>query len=270
MKLWIYVAAVLSLSWQSVAKESLTLTLASQIDGGHQFYHELLYEALSRAGHKVRIEIPSEHIPQKRVIKMVQGDKLSMTWLLSTPERDERYVSVDVPLTNGLIGKRILLIPPELQSRFDAIETIDELRDSKLVAGMGVNWFDVEVWNNNQLSVYLEDGEWRSLYNKLTVDGDVNYFPRGINEVGAEAAMNSHLAIEKRLLLVYEKDFKFYLSPSMAQHKTEFEFALRQAKRDGLIDRLVDKYWGASYQTLNPTGRVVIKLELPNQESQKH
>jgi hypothetical protein len=56
----------------------------------------------------------------------------------------------------------------------------------------------------------------------------------------------------------------------MAQHKTEFEFALRQAKRDGLIDRLVDKYWGASYQTLNPTGRVVIKLELPNQESQKH
>ncbi|WP_394125551.1 hypothetical protein [Vibrio hepatarius] len=270
MKLWIYAAVALFLSMQCFAKESLRLTLASQIDGGHEFYHELLYEALTREGYKVRIEIPSEHIPQKRVIKMVQGDKLSMTWLLSTPERDGRYVSVDVPLTNGLIGKRVLLIPPDLQPKFDAIETIDELRDSKLVAGMGVNWFDVDVWNNNQLSVYLEDGEWRSLYDKLSVDGDVNYFPRGINEIGAEAAMNRHLAIEKRLLLVYEKDFKFYLSPSMAQYKTEIESALKQAKQDGLIDQLVEKYWGASYKTLNPTERVVIKLTLPNLESQKH
>lgn len=270
MKLWVFTVAALSLSMQSFAKESFTLTLASQIDGGHQFYHELLYEALTKAGYEVRIDLPSEHIPQKRVIKMVESDKLSMTWLLSTPERDHRYVAVDVPLTNGLIGKRVLLIPPELQPRFDAIETIEELRDSRLIAGMGVNWFDVDVWRNNQLSVYLEDGEWRTLYNKLSADGEVNYFPRGINEIGAEAAMNRHLAIEQRLLLVYEKDFKFYLSPSMAQYKTEIESALRQAKRDGLIDQLVDKYWGASYKTLNPTDRVVIKLALPNLESQKH
>lgn len=270
MKLWICALAALSISIQCAAKESLTLTLASQIDGGHQFYHELLYKALTKSGYDVRIEIPSEHIPQKRVIKMVQSEQLSLTWLLSTPERDKRYVSVNVPLTNGLIGKRVLLIPPELQSKFNTISTIDELRDSQLVAGMGVNWFDVEVWNNNQLSVYLEDGEWRSLYNKLSVDGEVNYFPRGINEISAEAELNRHLAIEQRLLLVYEKDFKFYLSPTMAQHKEHIESALRQAQKDGLIDQLVEKYWGPSYETLNPDGRIIIKLALPNLESQKH
>jgi len=268
MRIWAIAFAVLSI--QCVAKESMTLTIASQIDGGHQFYHELLYESLSRAGHEVRIETPSEHIPQKRVIKMMQSNQLSLTWLLSTSERDERYISVNVPLTNGLIGKRILLIPPELQARFDSIGTINELRESNLVAGLGINWFDVDVWKTNQLSVYLEDGEWRSLYQKLTSDGYVNYFPRGINEITAEAEMNQHLAIEKRLLLVYEVDFKFYLSPQMAKYKPSIESALLQAKQEGLIDQLVDKYWGAAYQDLNSSERVVINLELPTLESQKH
>lgn len=270
MKLWICAVAALSISIQCAAKESLTLTLASQIDGGHRFYHELLHEALSRAGHQVRIETPSEHIPQKRVIKMVQSNQLSLTWLLSTPERDERHIAVDVPLTNGLIGKRILLIPPELQPKFDTINTLEDLRGANLVAGLGINWFDVQVWNTNHLDVYLQDGEWRSLYKKLSSSGEVNYFPRGINEVSIEAALNPHLAIEKHLLLVYEKDFKFYLSPKMVKYKDAIEAALLQASKEGVIDMLVDKYWGAAYQQLNSDQRVVIKLELPNLESQNH
>ncbi|MEF1173346.1 hypothetical protein REH73_13165, partial [Vibrio sinaloensis] len=141
------------------ANQEIKLSLRSQLDGGHSFYHELLYESLTDLGYKVSISSPSEHIPQKRVVKMVESGALTLTWLLPTPDRDERFVVVPVPLTNGMIGKRILLIPPQLQSQFDAVNSLDELQRSGLVAGLGINWFDVAVWKTNQLPVYLADGE---------------------------------------------------------------------------------------------------------------
>ncbi|MEF1282526.1 hypothetical protein QTN94_00705 [Vibrio sp. M250220] len=267
MKLFVVLLCALApLTW---AKETITLTLASQIDGGHRYYHELLYEALSNAGFEVFIEEPSEHIPQKRVLKMVEANQLSMTWLISTAERDRRYIAVDVPLTNGLIGKRVLLIPPKLQPVFDKVTSLEELQGIDKVAGMGINWYDAKVWQNNGLNVYLQDGEWRVLYNLLTTDGKVNYFPRGLNEIVTESQQNPHLAIEQRLILVYERDFKFYLSPNMAPYRHKIEQALLNAKRSGLIDRLVEKYWGEDIKQIKPEQRVVIKLALPASASQK-
>ncbi|WP_100752272.1 hypothetical protein [Vibrio salilacus] len=268
MKLWSILLSLVAM--HSFAKDSLTLTLASQLDNGHAFYHELLYQALTREGYLVKIIVPSEHIPQKRVVKMVKRDQLSLTWLIATPERDAEYPSINVALTNGLIGKRVLLIPPGLQSQFDQIDSLQTLRDSKLVAGLGINWFDVDVWNFNSLPVYQQDGEWRSLYWHLTEKGPVNYFPRGLNEIGLEAAQNPHLSIEKHLLLVYQRDFKFYLSPQMAKYKPVLEQALLRAQQDGLIDELVDKYWGESFKTLQPEQRIVINLAQPSPASQKN
>lgn len=150
---------------------------------------------------------------------MVESNRLSLTWLIETEERNQRYVPVRVPLTNGLIGKRVLLIPPQLQNEFNAIRNLKDLQDSGLIAGMGMQWYDVAVWQANQLPVHLEDGEWRSLYSKLTPKGDVNYFPRGMTEILAESTQNPHLAIEQRLLLNYEKDFYFYLSDEAASYR---------------------------------------------------
>lgn len=261
---------LLAFATQAGAKQSITLTLASQLDNGHNFYHELIYEALTQQGYQVTINLPSKHIPQKRVVKMVESNQLSLTWLLQTPERDAKYLSIDVPLTNGLIGKRVLLIPPALQPKFDQITTLQALQKSGLVAGMGVDWFDVDVWLSNGLAVYKEDGEWRTLYSRLSVYGEVNYFPRGMNEVGAEAASNPHLAIEQALLLEYDRDFRFYLAPNMAQYRDDIERALKAAQTSGLIDQLIKKHWGEVFDQIKPEQRTVIKLQLPDSTSQKH
>lgn len=246
-----------------MAQQTISLTLQSQVDGGHTFYHELLYESLIQNGYQVEIRSPSKHIPQKRVVKMVESGALSLTWLLPTSERDKRFVPIDIPLTNGLIGKRILLIPPALQAQFNEINTLDELIQSGLVAGLGVNWFDVEVWQANQLPVYQEDGEWRSLYWRLESEGEVNYFPRGLNEVLAEAEMNPHLSIEQHLMIEYERDFFFYLSPEYAHYQQPLQESLRKAKSSGLLESLVMKHWGKTFDVVKPEERVVIKLSLP-------
>lgn len=259
----------LLLSASVYSKETISLTLASQIDGGHAFYHELLYEALAAQGYDVEISILDEHTPQKRAIKMVSSGALTLTWLLPTSERDAKFVSVGVPITNGLIGKRIMLIPPELQAKLSKINSLDELRASGLIGGMGINWFDVAVWERNDLAVYREDGEWRTLYQKLTVDGDVNYFPRGLNEVMNEAELNPHLAIENHLLLQYERDFYFYISPKYANLQPLLYDALVKARENGMIERLVQKHWGGALEEVNESQRIVIELSLPSQPSQK-
>ncbi|WP_114787549.1 hypothetical protein [Vibrio tetraodonis] len=252
-----------------VAQEKMTLTLPSQQDGGHKFYHDLLHTALTDAGYNVTINTPMEHIPQKRAVKMVEAGQLSLTWLIGTEQRNQKYIPVRVPLTNGMIGKRILLIPPELQNEFDTINNLKDLQQSKMVAGLGMNWYDIDVWKMNQLPVHVEDGEWRTLYSKISSDGEVNYFPRGMTEIVDEAEQNNHLAIEQRLMLVYDKDFYFYLSESAAGYQTVIEKALQQAKASGLMGKLIEKHWQRTYERITPDQRVVINLSLPKASSHK-
>ncbi|MCG9678825.1 hypothetical protein [Vibrio sp. Isolate24] len=251
------------------AHQAVQLVLPSQVDGGHVFYHELLHKSLSDIGYSVTIKVPQEHIPQKRSTKMVARNQLSLTWLIATEERNKKYIPVRVPLTNGLIGKRVLLIPPQLQNKFDTINTLQDLKESGLVAGLGMQWYDVEVWKANQLPVYTEDGEWRSLYSKLTPEGSVNYFPRGMTEILREASQNTHLAIEQRLLLTYENDFYFYLSDDAAHYQPILEEALTRARESGLMDRLLEKYWRLTFEQIKPENRVVINLSLPEAGSHK-
>ncbi|MCW8332526.1 hypothetical protein J4N42_06735 [Vibrio sp. SCSIO 43135] len=253
---------LVSVAWAKPA--SITLTLASQQDNGHMYYHELLKEALAANGIELIIETPAEHIPQKRVVKMVQNNQLSLTWLIETKQRNRQFIPINVTLTNGLIGQRVLLIPDGAQELFDEIETLEQLKASGLVAGLGKEWFDVDVWRHNGLGAYLQDGEWRELYAKLSEDGEVNYFPRGFTEIYSEARIYSHLEIEKRLLLVYERDFKFYLSREAAMHKPMIQAALKKAKKTGLMDRLIKKYWYDSFIKLDPDNRTVIFLDLPD------
>lgn len=245
------------------SSNTLTLVLPAQNDNGHAYYHELLTRALADQGITLFIETPYAHLPQKRVVKMVENNQLSLTWMLETQERDQQFTYIDVPLTNGLIGQRVLLIPPSLQSRFDKVMSLDDLRKTKLIAGLGEHWLDILVWRYNQLPFYIEYGEWRDLYKKLSVAGEVNYFPRGLTEIYQESLLNPHLAIEQQLLLKYNNDFRFYLSPQAAQYKDILEQALRKARTSGLMDALVEKYWGDSLILLRLKQRQVIELQMP-------
>ncbi|RBM24847.1 hypothetical protein DLR60_18080 [Vibrio tarriae] len=243
--------------------QTITLVLAAQHDHGHAYYHELLARALADRGISLIIETPYAHVPQKRVVKMVENNQLSLTWLLESPERNKKFVYVDVPLTNGLIGQRILLIPPSLQSRLDKVANLNEFRKTRLVAGLGEGWLDIAVWRYNHLPFYIQYGEWRDLYKKLSVSGEVNYFPRGVTEIYQESILNPHLAIEQHLLFQYQRDFKFYLSPQTAQHKALLEQALKTAQESGLMSELTEKYWGESLSFLRLNQRQVIELQIP-------
>ncbi|EPP5808849.1 TPA: hypothetical protein ACGUUU_002110 [Vibrio vulnificus] len=263
MRWFAVISLFFSFSIFAAQPNAITLVLPTQLDGSHLFYHELLRQSLEGIGVKLNIETPFEHIPQKRLVKMVENNQLSVMWLLQTKERDQQYTYIDSPVTNGLIGQRVLLIPKGAQAQYDSINSLDDLRKSGLTAGLGYAWYDSAVWRYNDLAFYQQDGEWRMLYDKLSSDGPINYFPRGVNEVMAESRLNPHLDIEQHLLLIYHRDFRFYLSEEAKEHKSVIEKALRQADKSGLLKRLIDQYWATEIHQLKLKERKVIELATP-------
>ena len=243
--------------------EELKLILPTYPDNSQLFYIDLIEKSLTAAGIPYTLEFEKD-LPQLRAVEMLDQGQLSLMWLVASAERDMKYTRVNVGLTNGLIGNRILLIPSGQGAVYDSVQNLEDFRNLEKVGAFGKGWFDVKVWTANGLPYQEIDGEWRVIYDMLAKgDRGLDYFSRGFTEIVGEAAEHPTLEIEKHLVLIYNRDFYFYLSSSAAQYKDTLEAALLKAQTDGLIDELVQKYWADSFTKLNMDARIQIELETP-------
>jgi len=132
---------------------------------------------------------------------------------------------------------------------------------------MGEGWFDVKVWRENGIKYKEHGGNWKYIYDVLAYQDRYDYFSRGFNEIVLESKEHPLLDIEKRLLLIYDRDFIFYLSKNGinagAKYKNEIQEALEKAKNSGLIKRLVRKYWANDFEVLDYDNRIKIYLKTP-------
>jgi len=243
--------------------ETVRLTYAEQGSGGRTYFSELLETALASAGHQLQLK----HLgvmPQNRIYEMLTDGRLSLNWLLQSKERDAKFVPVEVNLTNGLIGHRILLIPNGKQSVYQHIKTLDDFKKLKKVGGFGQNWFDVKVWKHNQLDYIEVQGDWQMIYKMLNAGNrGIDYFSRGVFEIVPEAEEHPYLNMESNLIFVYDRDFRFYLSQNAAHYKKILEEALVVAQVNGLMERLIQKHWKQELDILHLDQRIKLILKTP-------
>jgi hypothetical protein len=233
-------------------------------DQRHQFYVQLLQSSLDAVHQAAQIKCVDD-LPGRRMWKMVDDGKLDLIWGMQTPDKDKGMVPIQVALTDGLVGQRILLIRPEDQKVFDGVTSIKALRETKLVAGFGEGWFDAKVWKENGLPVYEFPHRFSLIYSMVTIGNrGIDYLPRGANEIVTEAHQHKSLSIEKHLLFYYDRDMRFYLSPRAAAHKPILENALKAAEASGLKRRLIDQTFGSEIKSLNLPQRR--RIQLPTQD----
>ena len=227
------------------------------------FFIELLTEAIAATGNQAKLV--SVQLPQPRIVQELDSGELSINWMVATAERDCRYVPINIDLTNGLIGKRILFIRKGDQALYDRVQNLQDLQKLNRVAALGQGWAEIKIWQANQLAYQEQSGSWSLIFNKLAHSRDFDYFPRGANEILDEAAQEPELAIEKHLALIYDSDFHFYLSKrglhAGIKYQAILSKALQQAKTSGLIDRLINKYWGNDLDRLDYKHRAIIHLK---------
>jgi len=240
----------------------LTIRVPAYSDGVHSYFVDLLTSALSKAGHLATIEQVSD-IPHLRERAMLETGELSVLWLIRSQQRDKRYFPVPVKLTNGMIGKRILLVPRNQKEDYKDVKTLRDFKELGKIGGFGTQWFDVGVWKANDLP-YLEVTQWRLLYHMVADESrGVDYFSRGINEVMDEVENHPELVIEPHIMLVYDRDFIFYVTPTRPQLAKTLRSALEEARNSGLMDQLIKKHWGKSFEFLQPEPRTIIPLHSP-------
>jgi hypothetical protein len=240
--------------------EVIDLHLMSRRDQQQQYYHRLLQESLQQEGHSVHLTSESE-MPLLRIYKLLDSGELSAHWFLQTAERDKRFLRVNIPLSFGLIGQRLLLIKKGQSAAYAKIKTLADLQARNKRAGMAQGWFDVMVWKENQLPVYEHMGDWQVLFKLVAANNrDIDYLPRGAIEILDDLAQHPDLEIEPNLLLSYERDFVFYVSPHYPQLKYQIEKALQAALASGLQRRLFDQLLLPKVKSLNLNKRTVINL----------
>jgi len=233
----------------------------------HEFFYEILSQAFQNSDHNLKLVI--KRAPQARVKRLFEKGDISIFWMLESPQRNKKYIPINVNLTKGLIGKRILFIKKGKQHIFDNITKLDDLRKLNLVAGLGQEWLDTQIWEANKLGYKKQPGNWKTIFNMVLM-GRYDYFPRGINEILTEAKQHPELAIEKKLVFIYNGKYKFYLSTkgkyAGVQYNDIINTVLKKAEQDGLIKKTIKKYWSNNLKILNYDKRIKIFLEMPKEE----
>lgn len=266
----IFVSSILSLLFWVTNAHSDEITLYAPImedsPQQHLFFHDLIKTALEEFGHKT--VLVSKKLPQLRIKKYMDKGELSFFWSLENAQLNEKYIAIKVGLTDGLIGKRVLLIKKGEQPIYDQVKNLQDFKQLDLVAGMGKGWFDVEIWKKNGLKYKESSGNWRSIFKMIPHGRDYNYISRGVNEIQVEAKEYTNLEIEKNLLFNYDHDCYFYLSKvghhSGVQYKKIIEQAMINAQKSGLIQRLIEKHWPDALSTVNADERIEIHLDIPS------
>jgi len=266
LSLLVFLAAALSAGRATAAAPpppTIELRLPCFSDHREKFYLGLLRAALKAQGQPARLSCVFD-LPGRRMWKMMGEDKLDLIWGMQTPDKDRALVPIEVDLTDGLAGQRILLIRPRDQARFDAVSSIDGLRGLQLVGGFGEGWFDAGVWQANRLPSHEFAGQFDLSFAMVAAGNrGIDYLPRGVHEIVAEAQAHPALAIEHHLLFSYPRDMRFYLTPRAGQHRAVIEAALKAAQASGLQRRIIAQHFGAAIRSLGLDQRRRILLQAP-------
>jgi hypothetical protein len=240
----------------------LELRIAVVSDGRSAYFIRLLEQSLKLIQQPYHIEYVKD-IPARRMWWMLGRGEINLFYGIQTKEKDssKQLVPVRNALTNGLIGQRVLLIRRADTQAFAQVRSVDDLKRTGLIAGLGAGWYDTKVLKAAGLPLYEHAAPWSTIYAMVAAGNrHVDYLPRGVIEVLEEARSHPDLAVEQRLLLEYPADFVFYLNASAARYRPILERALREAEATGLKARLIDEAFGADIKALNLNHRLRLRL----------
>jgi hypothetical protein len=240
----------------------LKLRIAVLSDGHSAYFIRLLEESLKLIHQPYQIHFVKD-IPARRMWWMLERGEINLFYGMQSKEKDgsKQLILVRNALTNGLVGQRVLLIRPTDANMFAQIQSVEDLKRSTLIAGLGAGWGDVKVWQAAGLPLYEHVAPWRTIYAMVAAGNRrIDYLPRGVMEVVEEARAHPELAVEQHLLLDYRADFAFYLGASAASYRPIIERALREAEDTGLKARLIDEAFGNDLRSLDLNRRVRLRL----------
>ncbi|WP_374764915.1 hypothetical protein [Yunchengibacter salinarum] len=164
---------------------------------------QALWTAVRHAPGAHELDIVKVDEPQATTMdRLAAGDAPFNVFIAGfSAEREARFAQVDFPISRGLLGYRLLIIPPDRQSLFNGIDSLEALqRQARIASGTG--WPDTRILKANGIKV--EEGDYMALWDRVRA-GAADGYGRGANEVMPEinGGPGDGLALEESLTIVY-------------------------------------------------------------------
>lgn len=176
---------------------------------------------------------------------------------------EDKLLSVNFPVSKGLLSYRLLLIRKEDQKKFSKVESYQELM--KLRAGLGAQWSTTKVLRAQDFKV-VTGIVYEGLFSMLAEDR-FDYFLRGANEIFGEMSniQFSHpgLGIEKDLIVYIYQPIYHFVSPKYPLLAKRVKEGMRICIEDGSFEKLFLKNHGENLKKVKFNSRRLILIPNP-------
>ena len=263
LKTWLFSVALAGLTSTNIWADTIKVPRAANDKG--RLPDLLLNAALERGG-KYQITYPYgdiETLPLSTRMNGLKNGELDLFMALSTPEFEQEFIPVYIPIYRGMMGMRLAIIKQENAEIFSQVKTLDDLR--QFDAGQGKFWADSNILEYNSIPV-VKSLKYKNLFPMLEAER-FDYFPRGIQEPWAEVENHEklNLTIDSHIMLWYTAPFYYFVprsKPELAEHLTQ---QLEAMIEDGSFMHLFNNepYIQNALQQANIEQRTIIKLKNP-------
>lgn len=253
---------LLSNSHLALAIDEPLLVRHYQHQERYSFGQELLELALSNIDKPYKIIPPTrQSVNEARGELQVINGKLDLQWLSTSKERENKLIPIRIPVYQGLLGLRLLLVKKDNHHTLSQIRTLGDLR--QYTGGHGQHWQDLPVYAANHMPVKAY-GEYHALFRQL-IDGHFDYFHRGINEIWAEQKRyQSELKIADNIMLFYSHPVYFFVSKHRPVLAKDLKKGLRKALKEGTFKKLFLMHHKDFIDQGKLQSRHLIRLKNPN------
>ncbi len=178
----------------------------------------------------------ADMVTEARLVKMVKTGELDLMWGGFKDEYEWEMLPIRIPVLKGLLGYRIFIIREGEQSRFDKVDTLEDLQ--RIPLGQGLFWGDTEILKANNMNV-VGVVKYENLMPMLA-RGRFDFYPRAVHEPFTEVkrAKKLNLAVEDNILVIYPFAMYFYVNLDNKRLATDIEQGFRRAIADGSYDTL--------------------------------
>jgi hypothetical protein len=199
---------------------------------------------------------------------LVVGEKVNIDRLVGFPTQQgprKGLIRIGLPVLNGFMGYRILLIRKEDQVRFSSIKTLEELR--RLPMGFGKGW-EGHVYKHNGFSV----AEPLNMTMLLKMLAGKRYFfvPLSVIEIDDRYEIDGkpvdNLVPEQTLLIYMPLPVYFYVSPEQPLLADRLTVGLQYLKEKGELDAIFKAHFSERLKRLHLSGRTLITVSNPDDD----
>lgn len=239
-----FLLAVFLFCGMTTALHGMTIRIPApegEHDPRYSYFVQQLQLALDHSPLKGQYRLASypREVTQSRAFGLMNAGEIDLLWSMTDIKREEQFLPVRIPLTQGLLGYRVILINKRDEQNF-ARMSAKELR--QLPCHQGADWPDTTILTANHFKV-RGVSDYKRIH--LMLDkGNIRCFPRGILEAWGEIESKNlkNTMVDRHFLLVYPTDAYFFVHKNNQALADQLELGLRAAIADGSFARLLFSY----------------------------